>query len=222
MTGYPGGFFRPRQEVSRVEAIVALNRGTNLPADRPTATTEKTTPEATATATPTPATQAPRRAARKPLFIPLAMTSMMQPLLVAAANARNTPPAAPTQPAPDGQAAPSDDTPSPEATPLQAKEPEESASRPASVVLSEYYTDAQSIPQYAVNSVAEATKANVVVNYPNPRVLNPAQPASRGDIAAFVHQALVAQGRIEPLPGEVKASNYIVGRDRTQGNQTAR
>lgn len=59
------------------------------------------------------------------------------------------------------------------------------------------------------------TLLNVVVNYPDRKVLNPNQPASRGDVAAFVHQALVAQGRIEPIPGEVEASNYIVGRDRT-------
>ena len=44
-----------------------------------------------------------------------------------------------------------------------------------------------------------------MVNYPDLKVLNPNQPASRGDIAAFVHQALVAQGRIEPLRGEVMA-----------------
>jgi len=46
-----------------------------------------------------------------------------------------------------------------------------------------YYTDAKQIPQYAVDDVA-ATKANIVVNYPNVRVLNPKDP--RGAAAALI------------------------------------
>jgi hypothetical protein len=30
--------------------------------------------------------------------------------------------------------------------------------------------DAEQIPYYAINGVAEATKANIVVNYPDPRL----------------------------------------------------
>jgi S-layer homology domain len=83
---------------------------------------------------------------------------------------------------------------------------------PPSFVVSEYYTDADNIPQYAVDAVGQATQANIVVNHPNVKVLNPTQRATRGDIAAFIHQTLVSQGRIEPLPENVEASKYVVGR----------
>ena len=42
-------------------------------------------------------------------------------------------------------------------------------------------------------------QANIVVNYPNPRVLNPNELLSRGSATALIHQALVNQGQIEPL-----------------------
>jgi len=207
MHGYPGGFFRPRQEVSRVEALVALTNGLNIAASRPTAAAEKTT---TPQATTPQATQATtRRATKRPLFLPLAFTHLMQPLISPAANAQAVPPRATTPPVPpDGSPAP------------EARERDVSLSRPASVVLSNYYTDAENVPQYAVDSVAVATKANIVVNYPNTKVLNPNQPATRGAVAAFIHQALVAQGKIEPLPGSVEASNYIVGRTQTSSQAT--
>jgi hypothetical protein len=57
-----------------------------------------------------------------------------------------------------------------------------------------------------------------VVNYPNPKLLNPNQPLKRATAAALIHQALVAQDRIEPLPENVEANNYIV---RPEVNQQA-
>ncbi len=84
--------------------------------------------------------------------------------------------------------------------------------RPVSVVVSEYYTDATKIPQYAVDDVAVATQAGIVVNHPNIKILNPTQPASRGAVAAFIYQALVNQGRLNPISSNVAASKYIVGR----------
>jgi hypothetical protein len=86
----------------------------------------------------------------------------------------------------------------------------------ASAVVSNYYTDAKNIPQYAVDDVAAATQAGIVVNYPNTKILNPNQPATRGTIAAFIYQALVNQGRLEPLSNNVKAYNYIVDRSNNQ------
>lgn len=94
------------------------------------------------------------------------------------------------------------------------------ATAPSSDVnLSQYYNDANQIPKYAVNAVEQATQGNIIVNHPNVRVLNPNQPATRGDAAAFVHQALVSQGQLEPLPGNVEATNYIVGRSQNQSKQ---
>ncbi|MBW4610430.1 MAG: S-layer homology domain-containing protein [Hassallia sp. WJT32-NPBG1] len=83
---------------------------------------------------------------------------------------------------------------------------------PPSFTVSEYYTDAGNIPKYAVDAVGKATNANIVVNHPNLKVLNPTQPATRADIAAFIHQTLVSKGRIEPLAENVEASRYVVGR----------
>lgn len=154
MSSYPGGFFRPNQPVSRVDALVTLTRGLNL------------APET-------------RRAVRSPVYLPLAMTSLMQPLVAAAPQ--------PTT--------------------------------PVAALAKDYYTDAQEIPQYAINYVGIATQQNLVVNHPNPRQLEPNEPLRRATAAAFIHQTLVAQERIEPLPSNVEAYNYIV---RPEVSQAAR
>lgn len=171
MTGYPGGYFRPTQPVSRVEAIVSLNQGLDL------------TPSA-AVAQPTT-----RRATRRPIVFPLAITSLMQPLLMPKAQA--------TAPTTAPQAA--------------------ASTRPASLLLSQTYTDAAQIPQYAVGAVATATRENIVVNYPNPQVFKPNRPATRAEITALVHQTLVAQNKIAPLAGNLPANRYIV---RTPANSS--
>ncbi|BAY65666.1 hypothetical protein NIES22_57730 [Calothrix brevissima NIES-22] len=158
MHGYPGEYFRPKQPVSRVEALVSLAQNLNL-----------TTPVTTQISTP--------QTKRKQLLFPIGMTNLMQPLMSAQAVYKTA--AASSPPV------------------------------PASGVVS-YYQDAQNIPQYAVDEVAEATKAGIVVNYPNPKVLNPTKPATRGAIAAFIYQALVNQGRLQPLPSNIQAANYIV------------
>ena len=151
MSGYPGGFFAPNQPVSRVEALVTLTRGLNL------------APE-------------PRRVVRRPVYLPLAMTSLMQPLVAAA-------PQPPT---------------------------------PVAALARDYYVDAQQIPAYAINDIGIATQQNLVVNHPNPRVLEPNEPLRRATAAAFIHQTLVAQDRMEPLPSNVEAYNYIVRPEVTQ------
>lgn len=81
--------------------------------------------------------------------------------------------------------------------------------------LNTYYTDASAIPSYAVNNVATATQANLVVNYPNVQQLNPQASLTRAEAAAILYQALVRQGRVQPLASNVAASNYIVGRTAT-------
>lgn len=67
------------------------------------------------------------------------------------------------------------------------------------------YQDANRIPTYAQAPVSAATKAGIVVNYPNPKILNPNQNASRAEVAALVYQALVQSGKVEPV-----ASEYVV------------
>ena len=222
MTGYPGGFFRPNQEISRVEALVALEKNLDSSSTSPTpSATQTTTNQAATNQATTQATTQPvstRRATKKRLFIPLAMTTLMQPVITAPANSQITPANNSPSSVADGKGVSPSDSPS-----SLANNQGLSSTPPASVTVSNYYVDANKIPYYAVDRVAAATKANIVVNYPNQNMLNPNQPATRGDIAAFIYQALVAQGKIEQLPSSVKASDYIVGRPTSsnQNTQTA-
>lgn len=86
--------------------------------------------------------------------------------------------------------------------------------------LASYYNDVNAIPNYAADKVAAATRANLVVNYPEVRQLNPLQPLTRAEAAAHLYQALVRQGKLQPLASDVSAANYIVGRA-IGGSQTA-
>ena len=124
-------------------------------------------------------------------MFPLAIMTLMQPLMTTPARAIaavNPATASSTQPA------------------LSANVPQ----RPL-LVTSKYYRDAAQIPKYAVDAVAKTTAAGIVVNYPDLRVLNPNQAATRGEVSALIHQALVSQGKISPLPAN-QATKYIVGR----------
>lgn len=81
----------------------------------------------------------------------------------------------------------------------------------AADVVKTNYTDAGQIPVYAVNEVAAATEANMVVNYPDVKQLMPRAPLTRAEAAAHLYQALVQLGQVQPLPTDVAAASYIVG-----------
>jgi len=81
----------------------------------------------------------------------------------------------------------------------------------ATDVLNTYYTDAGQVPLYAVDSVAAATQAHLVVNYPDVKTLNPRTPLTRAEAAAILDQALVHLGKLPPLASNVAAASYIVG-----------
>ncbi|AFZ30178.1 S-layer domain-containing protein [Gloeocapsa sp. PCC 7428] len=182
--------FLPEEEIQRAQALMILMRGLNLvPAQ-----TAATTPQTTAGQT-TPANR--RRAQRG--SIPFAIASLMQPVFSAVSQV------APAQASPP-------ETTTPPAT-------QAAVSRPPSEIVNNYYVDAAQIPSNAVEDVARATEANIVVNYPNVRVLNPTEPLSRASAAAWIHQALVRLGRIEPLTPNVEATNYIVGRSTLENQQ---
>ncbi len=61
------------------------------------------------------------------------------------------------------------------------------------------YSDAEAIPSYAQPIIATAAAANLVVNYPIADQVGAYRHASRADVAAFVYQALVKEGRATPL-----------------------
>ncbi len=61
------------------------------------------------------------------------------------------------------------------------------------------YQDAAAIPTYARPGIAAARAANIVVNYPALDQLLPNRPATRAEVAAFVYQALVKDGRAQPV-----------------------
>ncbi|WP_017306029.1 glycoside hydrolase family 10 protein [Spirulina subsalsa] len=73
------------------------------------------------------------------------------------------------------------------------------------VNLTDYYLDAASIPAYAIEPLKNATRASLVVNHPNVRQLSPNQPATRGEVAAMIYQAMVYSGQV----GDI-FSNFIV------------
>ncbi|MCY7322219.1 MAG: family 10 glycosylhydrolase, partial [Phormidesmis sp. CAN_BIN36] len=71
------------------------------------------------------------------------------------------------------------------------------------------FSDAQSIPDYAKNAIARLTEQRSVVNYPNVKQLNPNQPATRGDIAAFLCRALPGAAALVP-------DQYVAGKPEAQ------
>ena len=64
------------------------------------------------------------------------------------------------------------------------------------------YQDADQIPNYATEKIAAATEAGLVVNHPNPKLLNPNGATTRAEVAAILYQALVRSGRVEPIQSQ--------------------
>lgn len=58
------------------------------------------------------------------------------------------------------------------------------------------FVDLGSLPTWARPKVAAATENALVVNYPNRDQLKPTQAATRAEIVAMIHQALVQQGKL--------------------------
>lgn len=187
LSANPNGVFRPNQNVTKAEAIVALSKGLDSPSTTAQATTQRRKPAAK----------------RKFVLFPLAITSLMQPLLIARVNAANTPIIQPPQQKPDS-------------TNAQVPEKRDNVAtnnRSASSILNNAYADANQIPEYAVTDIAKVTQANIVVNYPNRKNLNPNKPATRAEVAALVYQTMVSQGRMKPLAINTPAYQYIVRTD---------
>ena len=71
--------------------------------------------------------------------------------------------------------------------------------------LLEAFSDRGEIPDWAADAIAAATGQQLVVNYPNAQQLNPQRNATRAEIAAIAHQALVSSGQANAI-----SSPYLV------------
>ncbi|MBD2504210.1 glycoside hydrolase family 10 protein [Anabaena azotica] len=71
--------------------------------------------------------------------------------------------------------------------------------------LPQIYEDAASIPAYGRNQIAIATSAGLVASFPNTKLLNFGNAATRADVAVIIYQALLYLGQVEKIP-----SAYIV------------
>lgn len=69
------------------------------------------------------------------------------------------------------------------------------------------YSDRSEVPPWATRQLVAATEAGLVVNYPDLAELGPNKTATRAEVAAMLHRALVYTGRLPdvPLPYVVKA-----------------
>jgi S-layer homology domain len=76
------------------------------------------------------------------------------------------------------------------------------------------YKDAKDIPKYAIGKIAAATANGLVVNYPDTKQLAPNKEATRAEVAAMVHQALVRMGRLPKLqsPNIVRSSSTTIAK----------
>ncbi|MDZ8228074.1 S-layer homology domain-containing protein [Nostoc sp. ChiVER01] len=64
------------------------------------------------------------------------------------------------------------------------------------------YKDAKNIPSYATSKIAAATANGLVVNYPNSQILAPNKAATRAEVAAMIHQALVKRGKLARISSQ--------------------
>ncbi|MCJ8281233.1 MAG: S-layer homology domain-containing protein [Rivularia sp. ALOHA_DT_140] len=131
----------------------------------------------------------PKIKAKNRLLFPLASTAMMQPFFQIASAS----------------------TPKASNTSLATSNTKNTVTGPnAQELLGIYYQDADKVPKNAVQNIAAATQANIVVNYPQANILQPNQNITRGEAAALVHQALVYRGNLSPINPQQKVSNYVV------------
>jgi S-layer homology domain len=78
--------------------------------------------------------------------------------------------------------------------------------------IDDLFTDSAQVPSFGRDALVAATQKclAVSVSYPDGKTFNPNGVATRADVAAFIHQALVASGKLSPLAAESPAQKYIV------------
>jgi hypothetical protein len=73
------------------------------------------------------------------------------------------------------------------------------SSRAAANVLAPY-ADHTQVPPWAIRQLVAATETGLVVNYPALDTLAPNRPASRAEVAAMLHRAMVYTGTLQDVP----------------------
>ncbi len=71
------------------------------------------------------------------------------------------------------------------------------------------YTDQKKVAKWAVDKVAAATEAGIIVNYPKRELLRPNATATRAEVATMIYQSMVKKGK-----APAKSSQYIVQRSK--------
>ena len=72
----------------------------------------------------------------------------------------------------------------------------------------QHFNDASNIASYARSPIAAATEKQIVVNYPNVKLLNPTATATRAQVAAFIYQALVSSNQASAINSPYVVSNF--------------
>ena len=70
------------------------------------------------------------------------------------------------------------------------------------------YTDIEEVPIYAQKAVYIATQQRIMVNYPDPKKIQPYRKATRGEVAAMIYQALVKTGRTAAIDSPYISTLY--------------
>jgi S-layer homology domain len=78
--------------------------------------------------------------------------------------------------------------------------------------IEELFTDAAQVPSYGREALIAATQkcVSVSVSYPTTKTYDPNRVATRADVAASLHQVLVATGKLPALASNSPAQQYIV------------
>ncbi|NJL48884.1 MAG: S-layer homology domain-containing protein [Leptolyngbyaceae cyanobacterium SM2_5_2] len=64
------------------------------------------------------------------------------------------------------------------------------------------FVDSGNMPAWSRSKVAATAEQGLIVNHPSRDQLRPNQAATRAEIVAFLHQALVSQGKLPPVNSE--------------------
>lgn len=79
----------------------------------------------------------------------------------------------------------------------------------ASESVLDIYQDRDTIPPYALPTVAAATQAGIIINYPTPNQLQPKREVTRAEVTAFVYQALTKTGRVSASNSPYSVSTLL-------------